>query len=83
MFYFVLTLLQKKNAQQRWTLRTQTRFDGVARWTWGNGGSLQVNEVGFGSAVLAGLGAVAMVIGGDLMGSDLEDELVDLSSKYL
>ena len=30
-----------------------------------------------------GLVAVAMVIGGDLMGSGLEDELVDLSSKYL
>ena len=56
MFYFVLTLLQKKNAQQRWTLRTQTRVDGVARWTWANGGSLQVDEVGSGSAMLTGAG---------------------------
>ena len=56
MFYFVLTLLKKKNAQQRWTLRTQTKFDGVARLTWANGASLQVNEVGSGNAVLAGAG---------------------------
>ena len=56
MFYSVLTLLKKKNAQQGWTLRTQTRLDGVARQTWANGGSLQVDEVGSGSAVLARAG---------------------------
>ena len=32
---------------------------------------------------LQGLVAVAMVIGGDLMGSGLEDELVDLSPDLL
>ena len=42
-----------------------------------NSNSLQVDEVGPGSAVLARAG------GGDLMGSGLEDELVDLSPDLL
>ena len=34
--------------------KNTTRFDGVARQTWANGGSLQVNEVESSSAMLAG-----------------------------